>query len=255
MFKNKIAIKMLMLLLLPLILLVPGRLGLGQNPPQNPAAPFIEAGDRLYEQGKLKEALTAYEQALQADPKNQYVAFQILSINVKLNTGEKPVGPLPGRDYSKIVYELGPFYKDPVNKFALKYPKGWTIDNNDPYFNVKFMDPYYEAFIFVKAIPTPTAVVIGYEFQAQIESLVKDLAAQIPGVSLKYNNFEKLVNETVLRTEVHYRAGSNAVIINARFLADLDRLVIVAWVCPEKSFFTFRPWLEPSVASITLNPR
>jgi len=251
--KNRAGIKFLILVIV--LLLWPAGNEFGQVG-KSPAQPYIAAGDKLYEQGKLKEALSAYEQALQLDPKNQYASFQIIQINIKLSSGEKPIAnALPARDYSRITYELGPYYKDPVNRFAIRPPKGWMIDNSDPNFNVKFIDPYNEAFIFVKVIPTPSPVHISYEFQSQIENLVKNIAAQIPNARLKYCNFEKLIDETVLRVEVHYQAGSNNIIINARMITELERVVMVTWVCKERLFIYFRPGLESSVATINLNPR
>ncbi len=223
---------------------------------KSPAQPYLEAGDRLYEQGKLKESLSAYEQALAIDPKNQYASFQIIQVNVRLSSGENAApGALPARDYSKVSRELGPYYKDPLNKIALRPPAGWLIDNSDPRFQVKFIDPHYEAFVFVKVIPTPKPVSIGYELQTRVENLVKNLAAQIPNASLKYLNFERLVDETVLRVEVHYQAGPNLIIINTRLITDLQRVVIVTWVCPERVFIYFRPLLESSVATVTLTPQ
>lgn len=249
-------LKIIFLVLGIFLFFKPGESQFAQTPLKSPAQPYIEAGDRLYEQGKLKEALSAYEQALAIEPKNQYVSFQIIRINVKLASGENPITEaIPSRDYTKISRELGPYYKDSVNKFAIKYPVGWLVDNSDPYFNLKLIDPYYEAFIFIKSVPTPQPLQISYEFQSQVESLVKNIVAQVPGARLGYCNFEKLLDQTVLRVEVIYQAGQNIIVINSRVLIELDRAVIVTWVTQEKLLPYFRVLLESSVATITLNPQ
>lgn len=222
----------------------------------NPALPYLQAGDRFFEQGKYKEALAEYQKALNIDPNNQYAKFQIEQIKSKTGIGLK-VEPnfevLPPRDYSKISYELGPYYKDPINKFAIRYPKKWLVDNSDPDFAVKFIEPYSEAFLFIKVIPTPEFVLINYQFRDHIEKLIKELLSQIPDARLRYCNFEKFKNDTVLRVEILFKAGKNLAIITTRIISDIDRIIIISWVCQEKLYYTFQPWVESSIATLKLS--
>jgi len=162
---------------------------------------------------------------------------------------------LPARDYSKISYELGPYYKDPINKFAIRYPKGWLIDNTGPVFNVKFIDPYYEAFIFVRVIPISEPMPISYSFKDRIESLIKELLKQFPGAGLRYCNFEKFQEDTALRTQILFNAGANRVLVHTLFIYDIDRIIVLSWVSEERLFHTFRPWTESAIGSLILNPQ
>jgi len=229
----------------------------GQVTGQSPALPYLQNGDRFYEQGKYKEALAEYQKALSLDPKNQYAQFQIGQIQKKTGIGMEPGAYeiLPPRDYSKLSYELGPYYKDPVNSFAIKYPKGWSLDNTDPNFTAKFIEPYSEAYIFVKVIPAAELVLINYEFRDQVEAEIKKLLEQVPGASLRYCNFEKFLNDTALKTEIVFKTGPNNSLIGTRYISDINRLILVSYVCQEKLFFTFRPLLESSIATLNLNPR
>ncbi len=239
--------------LLGLILILSGTLFAQTS--SSPAYPYLRAGDRFFEQGKYQEALAEYEKALQVEPDNQYAQFQIQQIKEKTGVGLKPEPGfelLPFRDYSQISYELGPYYKDPVNNFAIRYPKEWLLDNSDESFTVKFIEPYSEAFLFIKVLPTPKPVIINYQFRDRVEELARNLLKQIPDSALRYCSFERFKNDTVLRVEIVFKAGKNRALIVTRLLSDIDRLIIIGWVCQEKLVPIFEPWLEKALASLKL---
>lgn len=229
----------------------------GQESKESPVLPYLQNGDRFLEQGKFKEALGEYQKALSLDPNNQYAQFQVKQIQQKTGLGgdEGQYEMLPPRDYSKISYELGPVFKDPLNNFSIRPPKGWSVDNTDPNFTVKLTEPYAESFIFIKVVHTPNPVLVNYQFRDQVEALVKKLLEQIPGAALRYCNFEKFHDDTVLRTDIIFKTGPNKSLVSTRYISDINRVVIVSWVCQEKLFYTFRPWVESSIASLNLNPR
>lgn len=230
---------------------------LGQTADQNSALPYIQNGDRLFEQAKYRDALAEYQKAISMDPGNKYVKFQLEQIQnktgVRLDAGRYEI--LPPRDYSKINYVLGPVYKDPVNNFAIRYPNGWAIDNSDPNFSVKFTEPFSEAFVFIKVIPSSEPVLVNFQFRNQVEEQIKKIIPQIPGATLKYCNFDKFQNDTALRTEIIFMAGPNRTIITTRFISDVSRILMVSWVCQEKLYYTFRPWAESSIATLNLHAR
>jgi len=229
----------------------------GQEAKESPVLPYLQNGDRFFEQGKFKEALGEYQKALSLDPDNKYAQFQIKQIQDKTGLGaeEGQYELLPPRDYSKITFELGPVFKDQVNNFALRPPKGWGVDNSDPNFTVKLTEPYSESYIFIKVVPTSNPVLVNYPFRDQVEALVKKLLDQVPGAALRYCNFERFHDDTVLRTEILFKTGPNKSLISTRYISDINRVVIVSWVCQEKLFYTFRPWVESSIATLNLNPR
>jgi tetratricopeptide (TPR) repeat protein len=238
------------------ILLVVARASL-HSQEQSPAFPYVQNGNRFFDQGKYKEALGEYQKAFSLDPNNNWVKYQIQQIQNKtgMSVGPEEYEILPPRDYSKLTFELGPVYKDVVNNYSIRPPKEWAVDNTDPNFSIKFTEPYSEAFIFVKVIPTKDPVMINYEFRDKMEALTRKLLEQVPASALRYCNFEKFQDDTVLRTEILFKTGPNKSLIGTRYISDINRMVIVSWVCQEKLYFTFRPLLESSISTLNLNPR
>jgi tetratricopeptide (TPR) repeat protein len=225
----------------------------GQEGGENPAIPYIQNGDRLFEAKKYKEAVAEYQKALAIDPNNQYAKFQAEQIQYR--TPDRLPDTIPVRDYSKINFTLGPTYTDPSGNFSIRYPAGWQVDSADPNFNVKFTEPYSEVFIFIKVLPSPEPVLVNFQFRDQVEDQVKKLMPQIPGASLKYCNFDKFQNDTSLRTEIFFKAGPNRSIITTRYISDVSRILMVSWVCQEKLYYTFRPWAEAAISTLNLHPR
>jgi hypothetical protein len=238
-----------------LVLLIAGALFSQQG--SDPALPYLQNGDRFLEQGKYKEALVEYQKALGLSPNNQYARTQVSQLKEKLGLADDnaQVEILPPRDYSKLSVELGPYYKDAANKIAIKYPKGWSIDNGDPSFDVKFIETFSEAYIFVKVVPMNEALAMNTQFKTRMQAVAASLAKSVPNSTVRYCNFEKLGNLTALRTEILFKAGPNNALIVCRLIPDNNRIIIVSYVCQEKLYYTFRPLLESSVGTLTLNPR
>lgn len=228
-----------------------------QAPQANPATPYLQNGDRFFEQGKYREALAEYQKALSMDPKNAYAQFQVQQIQNKtgMAAGEDQYELLPARDYSKVTFELGPVYKDVINNFSIRPPKGWGVDNSDPNFTVKLTEPYSEAYILVKVIPTRNPMLINYEFRDSMETMMKRMLEQVPASALRYCNFERFREDTVLRTEIIFKTGPNKSLIETRYISDINRVLIVSWVCQENLFYTWRPVVESSIATLNLAPR
>jgi hypothetical protein len=144
---------------------------------------------------------------------------------------------------------LGDQYINQKDRFTIRPPAQWWMDERNPRFAVKFSSRTYEAFIIIDVVTVPGAARMDEEFQKFINQKNKEVKEYIPGYQALSNRAVKVGNLIAYRTESSFQAGPNKVLMNVYYTNSKNKIFMITTVCPEATARKWEPFFTASLAT------
>jgi len=147
---------------------------------------------------------------------------------------------------------LGNTYLDRNNKFSIRPPAQWWLDNRDRTIAVKFSSRDHQAFIIIDTAPLPPAGTTPAEFIKLLDRQNKEVAARVPTFSFSPAVAVTVNQRAAYLSRASYRVGQNIILMDTYYVPGKTRLYMIINICPDRNKTIWSPYFNASVQSFTV---